>query len=299
MADPVKTEANPNSAPATATPSPATNPASAGDTFALPQELAGKSVEEVGRYYAERYKDYDDLKTRAGAWDGIDRKPEDVKSSLDLYEKITGALRSGKALRLDDKGQILADAIQRAAVAQQDAQRGTPAADDNGDWLENWELVDPRDQARRLETRWNQSFDKRIEAKEKQYGELIENRVGQAFKMLDTALNLIAECQEHPELRIRDVLKRAADVGVKNPGIDPIRAAIDEVLSPGMIEAKAKERAAAIVAEERAKAEKERAEKNLASGTARSGLMNFMRNGNERVTRDEIIANLRRNGLTE
>lgn len=288
MAEETKVDVNP-----AATPPAAATPAASG----LPPELAGKSVEDVARYYTDRYKDYDDVRARASAWDEVKYKPEEAKTSLDLYDRITNALRTGNRLYLDANGQIMSEPV--AAAAQRKEAAVTPS--DPADWLNDWELKDPRDQARRLEARAIERFNEVIAAKEKQYGDTINGQASQLMSMLDAALNLVAECQEHPELKIREVLKRGAELRTKNPGIDGIRAAIDSFLAPGEIERQAKERAAAIIAEQRAKEEKERAERQLSPGNGggRSMLEAALRGNGERISADSVISNLRQKGLLQ
>jgi len=275
-------------------PAPAAAPQAA--PSALPAELQGKSVEDVARYYSDRYKDYDDLRARASAWDEVKYKPDEAKTSLELYDRITGALRTGNRLYLDANGQIMSEPV-AAAAARKEA---SAAPSDPADWLNDWELKDPRDQARRLEARALERFNEVISAKEKQYGETINSQASQVMSMLDAALNLVAECQEHPELKIREVLKRGAELRAKNPNVDGIRAAIDSFLAPGEIERRANERAAILMAEERAKAEKERAERQLnPGGSGGRPLEAVLRGDGKRISADEVISKLRQDNLLQ
>lgn len=271
-------------------------------SFALPDELKGKGAEDIARYYTERYKDYDDLKGKAAQVDSWSKfgKPEEVESRLSTFDKVAGALRQGKVIVADGSGQLYAKDVSDLTPAERrQAQSQTPATSDSGDWTDGYDLLAPTDQGRRLEKHMQSVFNSIIEAKAREYGEQIAQFQQGQWRQMDTLLNMLAQIQDHPELKIRDVLRVAGELGSKGAA-DPMKAAFDQFLTPAQVKAQAEKMAAEIIAEKEAKAQKERAERTLNGGNANGNpLQRMFGNRNERMTNDKILANLRDKGLLQ
>lgn len=278
---------------------PETKPA-----FELPADLKGKSAEEVAQHYAsqlDRYKDYDDLKTKASQaeqWSQFGDR-EQVASRLSTFDRVAKALQEGKVV-INRNGTLYAEdpanltPAERRQVQQQGADAGTGAAD----WLEGYDELPPTQQATRMEKRFRSMLEEVVAGKEKQYGQVIDGARGESSRQVNTLLSILSQMQEHPELKLKDVLVKMASYAEKGAA-DPLKAAFDEFLTPAQIEAKAQARAAEIIAAERLKVEKERAEKLL--NNSGSPLQNFMRNAKNgaKMSNNDIIANLREKGLLQ
>src|ERR1700677_4935099 len=83
------------------------------DKFVIPDEIASKPEEDskyYGEHYGDRYKDYDDLKTRAvevDEWRKLGKR-EELQTQSQTFSNITNALKQGKVIVADDKGQLYA-----------------------------------------------------------------------------------------------------------------------------------------------------------------------------------------------
>lgn len=269
--------------------------------FELPTELQGKGPEDVARYYSDRYKDYDDYKTRASSWDKIKKKPEEVEADLTLTEKIRERLGRGEEIYVKD-GQIFSRPPQVAGKQPTEQERRKePSADaGNDDWLNDWETSDARDQARRMSTYVTKTMNGVIEAKEGEFRKLFDQAQSVTFRQLDAVLNLIVQAQEHPELKVKDVMVRAAKIAQENPNVDPMKAAIDEFLTPASIETRAQALAAEQIAKDRAEVERKNAERRLAPGSSGSPIMDRLREGGDKKKgAADVIGELRNRGLLQ
>jgi len=268
--------------------------------FKLPDELAGKPPEEVARYYTDKYKDYDDIKTRAGeaeSWSKFGKR-EEVEQRMKTFENVTAALKQGKVIVADEKGMLYARDIkdltpaEKKQVREQGADAGTGASD----WLDGYDDLAPREQASRMEKRVRGIIDEIVAAKEKTYGEAIQGAQGTSTNMINTVLEIQAALQENPSLKLRDILPKMATYAAQGHN-NPLKAALDEFLAPAQIEVKAEKRAAEIIADHKLKAEKEKAEKILPTGSPLARMMRGGKRDSGRVTTDQIISGLREKGL--
>src|SRR5438876_10641443 len=101
--------------------------------FVVPDEYKDKPAADVAKYYdehyGERYKDYDDLKTRAADaenWGKLGKR-EEIEGRLKIYDNVAQALRAGKVIVADDKGTLYA----RDPKDLTPAERRTVVADPN------------------------------------------------------------------------------------------------------------------------------------------------------------------------
>ncbi len=286
---------NPNPSP---TPTPTPAPAGGAPAFTMPTELAGKKPEEVARYYSDRYKDYDDVKTRAETWKDFKEKPEDVRNNLETWNRVTAALRQGKQIRVEN-GQIMAVDPATAKPGATAPAKDPAATGDPEDWLNGYEMLEPKDQARRQSGFVLRTANEVIAAKEKEFRDATGAFQAQIYRQIDGVLNMIATIQEHPELKIKDILTRGAEIAQKNPGVDPIAGAIEALLQPALIESRATEMAARKLADERAKAERDRAAGAIPNGSSGSTFMDHLRAKQGPVTHGDILANLRKENLIQ
>jgi len=245
---------NPASGGAPASGAPASGaPAGGGGAasgFQLPSELHGKSPEEIGQYYSDRYKDYDDVKSRAeklSGYEGLNLQPDNIKNLQKWTSDLLAGLNSGKRAVLQNNQIVFVD-DKTGQVAQ-------PAA--NEDWLADWELADPRQQAERQAKHvWDGMLAPKVNELVQKYDGEIRNAVTQLDVKFNAFMDALEVWQANPDLKIRDVLARANEMSKSNP-TDLIRSAADAMLSPKQQEATIKAEVAKQVAEYQAKWEAE------------------------------------------
>src|ERR1700677_2624906 len=274
------------------------------DKFVIPDEIASKP-EEVSKYYGEhygdRYKDYDDLKTRAGEVDEWRKlgKREELQTQSQTFSNITNALKQGKVIVADDKGQLYARDPKDLTPTERQQVVQNPAGGNADEWLpDNFDELTPRQQAAAQRKAFKDMLDQTVTAKTNEFGEVLRGSQGQSTTMIDTVLKIQSAIQDHPEIKFKDLLNLMA-VHASNGASNPLQAAWDEKLGPAEIERKAQTRAAEIIAESKLKADKEKSERILNTG---SPLQNMMRGGKKatgRVTNAEIISGLQDKGLLQ
>ena len=239
-------------APASGTPAAGGVPAGGGapaSKFTLPTELAGKSAEEVAQYYSDRYKDYDDVKGRAdryGEYEKLNLKPDQIGNVQKWVTDVLAGLQGGKRAVLDSRTNQIVFIDDRGQQTQAPAQ----AAED---WLNDWELADPRQQAERQAKHvWEGMLAPRVQELVTKYDSDIANAVRGMDAKFNTFMDALELWQSNPDLKIRDVLARANEMMRSNP-TDLLRSAADAILSPKQQEQKIKEEAAKLNAEFEAK----------------------------------------------
>lgn len=269
--------------------------------FELPAELKDKGPEDVARYYSDRYKDYDTLKSQAAEaaeWSKFGKRDE-LQNEITTYSKIKDALRQGKVIVTDDKGMLYARDPQDLTPAQrqQAAQNPMNQQAQGGDIDDDaFDEMTPRQQRAYYRKLMKQQLDETVAAKEREWGAVIQNTSGGASQMVNTVLEIQAALQENPSIKLRDILPKMATYAAQGAP-NPLKAALDDFLGPAQIEQKAEARAAEIIAQRKLEDEKKKAEKQILSG---SPLANMMRGGKKntgRVTNAEIIAGLSEKGL--
>ena len=273
--------------------------------FVLPDDIKA-DPEKVSQYYdtnyGERYKDYDTPKTRAGEADewGKLGKREDIETERQTLSRMTDALRQGKVIVTDAQGRIFAKdpseltPAERRQAAADPVNQGGGASDD---WLpDNFDELTPRQQAAAQRKAFQQMLAQTVTEKEKQYGTAIEGITSQTNREVNTVLQIQAALQEHPTLKLKEVLTKMAEYATKQHP-NPLQAALDEFTRPAEIEALAQKRAAELIAEGKLKDEKAKSEKVLSNGSPLAQMMRNRKPQAGKVTNDQISDMLRDKGL--
>ena len=241
-------------------------PAQGASKFTLPAELAGKSAEEVAQYYGDRYKDYDEVKGRAdryGEYEKLNLKPDQIGNVQKWVTDVLAGLQGGKRAALDPRTNQIVFIDDKGQQTQAPAQ----AAED---WLNDFELLDPRQQAERQAKHvWDGMLAPRVQELVTKYDTDIANAVRGMDAKFNTFMDALELWQANPDLKIRDVLARANDMMRQNP-TDLLRNAADAILSPKQQELKIKEEAAKLAAEMQAKWEAEHQAPALGAATGAS-----------------------------
>ena len=267
----------------------------------MPAELKDKPAEEVAKYYSDKYKDFDKYKTDAEEWGKLGKRDE-VASSRDSYSKIQQALASGKVIITRPDGQIYAvDPSTLTPAERREANQNPvnqPQQPVNPDDIDDdaWDELPPRKQRALMKAWTKHELDSTVAAKEKQWGETISNAAGISTRQIDTVLQIQAALQDNPEIKLKDMLTRMATLAAQGAA-NPMQAALDEIRMPAAIEKRAEARAAEIIAERQLKADKDKAEKVLATGSPLARVMRGGKQPSGKVTNEQIIAGLRDKGM--
>lgn len=246
-------ETKPTEAAASA--QPPKQPASQPQAYSLPQELGGKSAEEVGRYYAERYHDYDNIKSRAdkfGEYEALNLRPDDIRQTVEWARGIVAPLMQGKRASWDRDGNRIVFLDGESAPA------APAAAPQNA--FENWETLEPRQQAERLaEYVYGTQLTPRVNEIAQGYDTRFNQAVQQMQQQFGVFMDAIDRWTQNPNLKPRDIVAKAVEL--MRAGQQPtsfIDLAAQQLASPAQMEAEVQKRVAAALAEEKAKAEAEK-----------------------------------------
>ena len=243
------------------------------DKFVIPDDIKAdpaKVTEYYDKNYGERYKDYDTLKTRAADADewGKLGKREDIATQTQTYAKVQEALRQGKVIVTDNQGRIFAkDPAELTTAERRQVQQNRGGGDGGGGEFteiedDAFDELTPRQQRAYYKKMVAADLARTVAEKEKQYGETITGVQNNSTQMVNTLLEIQSALQDHPSLKLKDVLAKMAEHAAKGDR-NPLKTALDEYTRPAMIQEEAKKIAAQMVAEDKLKAEKVRAEKVL------------------------------------
>lgn len=257
----------------------------------MPDDLKGKSVEDLARMYVEQRSQYDNTRQEYDKYKG---EWEPRQASWQRYEKLGtpdeieqlnnwGQTQAAPIMRKIAQGEayLLNDADYKAYKAWADRTKGgrqQPAETSADD-----ELFKPLEQ--RLTTQFEQRFNDMLDARARQFQQNLDARL----KMQQDQLNLYAHVNDlkakHPNVNFNDLLKRGAELA-QMPADQLFDALLDSEVKGAGMEAEIEKRVAARLAEKQTDAESDRAKallENRRVGT------NF--NG-QRPTRDAAMRGL-------
>lgn len=221
----------------------------AASKYSLPAELNGKSAEEVGAWYnqqSERYKDYDNVKSRAdkyGEYEALNLSPDQIKGVNKWMTDMLAGMSSGKAPVLRDNGKRVEwIEIPSGAPPQAQAQQAQ--------WNADWEMADPSQQAERLAAHvWNDLLSPKVTETINGYNQQHQQALQQFDQKFGLFMDALEQWQANPtKLNIREVLARANQMMTTNPG-DYIKMAAEQIMTPAQQEQAIQEQVAAKMAE--------------------------------------------------
>jgi hypothetical protein len=249
-------QGNPAAAPAQGASNVPAVQSPATQKFALPTELAGKSAEEVGQYYSDRYKDYDSYKERAGKYDGyadLKLTPEQIKNNIEWTQQVSGNLTRGLHAVYDPKTNQIqwVDGKGQAKTA--------PAQAEPQDWRgADWDLQDETARSDRMAGHiWKDLLTPEISRVVDTYNQQFAEALRQQEAQFAFFMDAVEQWQQNPtKLKLRDIIAKANEVTHRQPA-DALRMAAADLLSPDQQRMEIENQVAARMAEFQTKWENE------------------------------------------
>ena len=247
---------DPKPAPAGAPPAsppasggPPTAPPSGG--FQLPAELTGKSAQEIGQYYNDRYKDYDSYKGRAEIADRfgtLKASPEEVENTRRWISGVLGGLRGGKRAVLNTETNQIEFVDGEGKVTQ--------APTETQDIFADWDTIDGRTQAQRLDQRVQTTINGKAQELVQRYDKEIREAMQRIEAKSNLFIDILERCMDNPSIKPREMLAKLNEYGQNGNSLD---LATRELTAPAQTKAQIDAAVAAGIADFKNKWEQEHA----------------------------------------